>query len=188
LPVIGPLFKRGPIVFGDGVRYGDIVKGLPLPDNSADAVYASHVLEHLDYHDFWKALENTYRVLKSGGRFRLIVPDLELRAPRYIEALDRGDDEANSEFMRRALLGSERRPRGLNRRLRHAFGNAYHLWMWDEQSMGAALRKTGFVNVRRCSFGDSGDPRFDAVEERGRFFDERCNGDECAMEAWKPAS
>ena len=54
LPVIGRLFKRGATVFPDGVRFGDIVQGLPVPDGSVQGIYASHVLEHLSYADFWR--------------------------------------------------------------------------------------------------------------------------------------
>jgi predicted SAM-dependent methyltransferase len=49
-----------------------------LEDESCSEVYASHVLEHLGYSgDLQKALAGIYRVLKSGGRLRASVPDLE---------------------------------------------------------------------------------------------------------------
>src|SRR6516165_10114212 len=41
-----PLGIRGK-VFPRNVRYGDIVRGLPIKDGTAKAVYASHILEHL---------------------------------------------------------------------------------------------------------------------------------------------
>lgn len=44
--------------------------------NSYDAVYASHVIEHFSEHDAQKALDETYRVLKSGGTLEVRVPDL----------------------------------------------------------------------------------------------------------------
>src|SRR6266568_3068610 len=80
LPLIGQFFRRGAIVFPARILYGDIVKGLPVADDTADGVYASHVLEHLSLNDFWLALRNTIRLLKAGGIFRLVVPDLEVRA------------------------------------------------------------------------------------------------------------
>jgi SAM-dependent methyltransferase len=96
LPLIGSLFKHGPTIFPEGVCVGDIVAGLPLPDGSADGVYASHVLEHLSYDDFWVALRNTHRLLKPGGLFRLVVPDLEMRARKYLNQLDDGIVDSNS--------------------------------------------------------------------------------------------
>lgn len=186
LPLVGGFFKRGPIVFPDEVRYGDIVTGLPLPDDSADAVYASHVLEHLSYGDFWVALRNTHRLMKPGGLFRLVVPDLEMRARKYIKQLEDGSVDANSWFMETSHLGTRSRSRGAVGLARSFFGNSAHLWMWDENSMRAALEKSGFVNVRRCQFNDSKNESFRLVEEVGRFHDAGAAIDECAMEAQKP--
>ena len=186
LPLIGPIFKRGATVFPNDVRFGDIVEGLPLPDGSADGVYASHVLEHLSYTDFWKALKNTYRVLKPGGYFRLIVPDLEARARMYLERLDAGVHDANSWFIDSMSMGARHRARGTRSIVRSALGHSAHLWMWDEPSIRAALEHVGFVHARRCQFNDSADEAFRAVEDRGRFRDEGQAIDECAMEAQRP--
>ena len=49
---------------------------IDLPDGAVDALYASHVLEHLDPWDVDTALAELYRVLKVGGAGLLIVPDL----------------------------------------------------------------------------------------------------------------
>lgn len=56
LPLIGR-FYAGPKAIGKGqqvkrrfpehIRYGDIVRGLPVSENSCSGVYASHILEHL---------------------------------------------------------------------------------------------------------------------------------------------
>jgi hypothetical protein len=42
LPVLGSMFRWGPVVFPRIVRYGDIVKGLPVLAGSAAGVHASH--------------------------------------------------------------------------------------------------------------------------------------------------
>ncbi len=187
LPLVGGMFRRPPIIFSEKARYGDIVKGLPCPDESAEGIYASHVLEHLALADFWTALQNTFRLLKPGGIFRLVVPDLEIRARRYLQHLESGDPEASSWFMNATMLGVERRKPGLGALARTLFGNSAHLWMWDEKSMSAALQKVGFANVRRCALFDCRDPAFRAVEDPGRFHDEQYRLDECAMEAIRPA-
>ena len=113
LPIIGHFVKKNRTRFPANVRYGDIVLGLPISNGSADAVYASHVLEHLAREDFETALRNTHRMLHPGGVFRLIVPDLQLRAQRYLQKLESGNAEANDDFIRVCSIGAERRPRGL---------------------------------------------------------------------------
>jgi hypothetical protein len=70
--------------------------------------------------------------------------------------------------------------------MRQLIGGSMHLWMWDEHSMSAELQRTGFVNIRKCQFGDAVDPMFSNVEDRERFFDENQNIPECALEAQKP--
>jgi predicted SAM-dependent methyltransferase len=50
-----------------------------LEDESCSEVYASRVLEHLGYTgDLQKALKEIHRVLKTGGRLRASVPDLDI--------------------------------------------------------------------------------------------------------------
>jgi hypothetical protein len=186
LPVIGRLFKRGKIIFPKEVRFGNIVKGLPVVDGSVRGVYASHVLEHLPLTEFWIALQQTFCMLRSGGIFRLVIPDLEIRARKYLEQVSAGDTNANSWFMQATYLGLPYRKRGVEALARTAFGNSSHLWMWDEISMAAALKKVGFISVRRCRFHDSTDEAFLSVEDFGRFHDGSVDLEECAMEAIKP--
>jgi len=65
----------------------DITIGLPFPSNSIDAIFASHVLEHLNEKQVRRVLGESYRVLKPGGGVRFITPHLG----KAIEAYVRGD-------------------------------------------------------------------------------------------------
>jgi predicted SAM-dependent methyltransferase len=185
LPAIGAAAGiAGKRLFPRNVRYGDIVAGLPVAPDSADAVYASHVLEHLARNDVEAAIANTFRVLKPGGVFRLIVPDLRWRAARYLHGAESGEEAAADIFIDATGMGMEERRRGVVGLLRAAFGNADHRWLYDEPLLAGLLTKAGFVGIRRCSIGDGGDPMFDHVEDKGRFYD---HGEaELALEARKP--
>jgi hypothetical protein len=144
------------------------------------------VLEHLSLHDLRTALDNTFRMLAPNGVFRLVVPDLLERARRYVTDAERGAEDAAGQFMRSTCLGHERRPRTIIRHLRQALGGSIHLWMWDAKSMSAELARAGFVDIRRCDFGDAADPMFARVEHQSRLFGEGLGIAECAMEARKP--
>ena len=50
---------------------------LPYGDNTVDEIYSSHMLEHITKLDVPKFLKEWFRVLKSGGKLILRVPDLE---------------------------------------------------------------------------------------------------------------
>src|SRR5437870_12219189 len=84
LPLLGRQYTKNERRFPDNIEYGDIVKGIPLPKHSCEAIYASHVLEHLSLRDFRVALGNTYDLLADGGVFRAVIPDLEILARRYL--------------------------------------------------------------------------------------------------------
>lgn len=169
-PIIGFLSKKFlNTSFPTNVKYGDIIKGLPLEDNSCDGLYCSHTLEHLSLEDFRIALRNSYKLLKTDGIFRCIVPDLEFIARSYIRNLESGNNTASIFFVKDTLLGIEKRPRGLRGLLNSFYGNSHHLWMWDAKSMTEELRKVGFSSIRICSFNDSKDEKFKLVEDSTRF-------------------
>ncbi|KAA2239911.1 methyltransferase domain-containing protein [Chitinophaga agrisoli] len=171
LPVIGKfLQQKMHVAFHPDALLGDILKGLPgIAENSCDGVYCCHVLEHLSYDDCLTALRNTYHILRPGGCFRCVVPDLEAAARRYIDNLHGNDREANVKFMEETLLGKQRRVRGLRQLVQTAFGNREHLYMWDHVSLTHQLQQAGFRTVRRCTFNDAEDEMFKRVEEAIRF-------------------
>src|SRR4051794_31878603 len=109
VPVLGRLANRL-TPFPATARYGDILAGLPVADQSVDGVYCSHVLEHLSQEDCRRALTNTYRILKPGGRFRLVMPDLRWLVDRYLAD---GTANAAGKLVKESLLGEDTRPRGL---------------------------------------------------------------------------
>ena len=155
--------------FPANVRPGDIVQGLPIADGTASGVYCSHVLEHLPRDDVPSALGNTLRMLRIGGLFRLVLPDLQWRAVRYLKAAERGDPAAADALIEACLLGTRKAPRGLVSRIRNQFGRNAHLWMYDFAAVKLLLERAGFAAIRRCQIGDCQDPMFALVEEVGRF-------------------
>jgi len=171
IPLIGNLLKgQLNTVFPSNVLYGDIIKGLPVEAGSCDALYCSHTLEHLSLEDFRTALKNSYQLLKKGGIFRCVVPDLEYCARSYINSLDSGDNMASLQFIGKdTLLGIKKRPYGLRGLAATFLGNSHHLWMWDKRSLGEELKNAGFSQVRVCEFNDSQEEAFKLVEDKGRF-------------------
>jgi len=170
-PIIGSLLKsRLNVVFPKNVLVGNIIKGLPVKDNSCDGVDCSHTLEHLSLNDFRTSLKNTYRIMKEGGIFRCVVPDLERAARTYVSELDSGNRAASLNFVdRNTLLGTVERPRGFKGVITSVLGNANHLWMWDHDSLSLELEQVGFKDIRRCSFNDCEDEMFKQVEDESRF-------------------
>jgi predicted SAM-dependent methyltransferase len=59
----------------------------PFPDQSFDAVYSSHVMEHFTVDQARHVAQECYRVLKPGGVVRIVVPDLQQWATDYLRLL-----------------------------------------------------------------------------------------------------
>jgi len=107
------------------------VRTLPFPDNHADVVRASHLVEHLELDEVPDALREWHRVLKPGGRLTLITPDLEHACREYVAGrLSAGGVTAN-------LLGAGGFPENLHRSL------------WDRVSLTVVLQQAGFAEAVR---------------------------------------
>ena len=170
IPLVGRLIKK--VDFSPRILYGDILKELPnISVRSCDAIYCSHVLEHLSLQDLRLALQNTYKFLKPGGIFRCVLPDLECAINNYIASRDNGDITAANKFMYETMLGIQNRPKTIKDKLIFLYGNSHHLWMWDKHTMDLELQKVGFTSVRHCLYNDSVNKNFVDVEQISRFYD-----------------
>lgn len=166
LPVVGPCFLAGQPRFPEGVRWGNIVRGLPIGEAQADRVYCSHILEHLALDEFRRALANTHALLKPGGVFRLVMPDLELLVNAYEKS---SEEDRGIKLIRDTLMGYELRKHGAASFLREWLGGSRHLWLWDYAGARKELCAVGFTDVRRAAFGDSGVRDFNSVENPDRW-------------------
>lgn len=146
----------------ENVVVHDLRRGLPWPDASVDAVYSSHVLEHIDRDQAGGFLAESLRVLRPGGVIRVVVPDFERLAQDYLESLgalrslersptqhEQSIADLVEQMVRRdpsALKG--RRP--VARRVeRLILGDARrrgetHQWMYDGPTLVALLGEVGF--------------------------------------------
>lgn len=62
----------------------DVAEGVPFPDEQFSHVYHSHFLEHINNVQGFGFLQHCYRILKPGGRMRILVPDLEYWSDAYL--------------------------------------------------------------------------------------------------------
>lgn len=177
LPLMAPLIRRDRVERVNGMCGKTIVhnlrKGIPFPDNSADAVYHSHLMEHIDRDGIPSFQKEIFRVLKPGGVQRICVPSLELYISEYNASLAADDLTRNAsvrhdrivanileQSVRRASQGAKGQ-RGMRVWLENLFlGDARargetHQWMWDRVNARAMLMDAGFVDVKVCSWNES---------------------------------
>lgn len=157
------------VIFPPEVKPGDIVKGLPVLDESYAGIYAVNALEFLALADLRIALANTRRLLQEGGTFRCVVPDLEGPARQYIKSLDQKEPGAAHTFLTTTRLGHKTRPRGIGNLLKSLFTPNTHLWMWDTPSLTQELADAGFKDIRVAKLNDAKDRMFNSVEDPADF-------------------
>lgn len=148
----------------DNVIVHDLSKGIPSPDSSVDAVYHSHMLEHLDRPVATEFMREVHRVLKPDGIQRIVVPDLEQLCRAIVKHLDTcGDpaERARHNELVAALLEQAVRRESAATRDRHGVavqleklvvGDARrrgetHQWMYDWANLTALLEETGFDSI-----------------------------------------
>lgn len=71
----------------------NILGGLPCSDASVDVIYSSHFLEHIPRHKVNQFLIECFRVLKSKGVIRLVLPDFEEMARNYLKYRESGSHQ-----------------------------------------------------------------------------------------------
>ena len=167
VPILKMLIKLNNKKFPQGLMYGNIVKNLLCAENTADNIYCSHVLEHVPLNDGKKILRNIYRMLKTGGILRIIVPSLEARVKKYIQNKD-----AHSFIQSLGCFKNDENDNFL-KKLRFLFGASRHKWMFDKNSLYDELKDAGFDDskIRVCEFSDSGLDIFSEVEDKDRFIE-----------------
>ena len=148
-------------VINNNAIYGDIVKGLPCEDDSVNLLYASHVLEHLPLKQFRTALAECRRILKDGGVYRLVVPNLKYYIDQYLASTS---STKSIDFCLATGMGTESFANLLNR----ARGDSHHI-MYDLETMMNELQTSGFASVRQAFYGDSAFADFLEVEDKSRW-------------------
>jgi len=173
------LARRSGYRWSAHVRWLDITKGIPYADGTADAVYASHVLEHLYRADALRLLTEIHRILKPGGVVRLVMPDLRAMARAYLH--DEGPDAA-IRFNEQLLMRDANRPSGWVGRLKIQWADHHsHKFMYDAPLLIRDLLDAGFSAAAEQDFLISRIPGIGDVERPGRIL----NGAGFVVEALK---
>lgn len=116
------------------IRYVDVTKKFPWPDNLFTNVYSSHMLEHLYRDDALYCISEIFRVLQPGGILRIAVPDLD-------EMIDSYNPKDPEEFLEVFFEA----------RHRDAAKNQHH-WHYNECLLKNILISAGFREVTRCIY------------------------------------
>jgi len=113
----------------------------------ADAVFSCHSIEHLVFpNEAVRALAQVFRVLKSGGVVRIVVPDLMLVARKYVSGDSLQSIYGGTHFYGRDCPAT---------RFLYFCREWSHTVVFDEPLLTEMMREAGFINVHSCGFGIS---------------------------------
>jgi predicted SAM-dependent methyltransferase len=138
----------------------DCRRSLPFADQSAAVIFTEHFFEHIEYVEeapFF--LSECYRVLQPNGVLRVIVPDVEKYVRAYCkdgwedltEVRPLKPDHTDVHFGSRFQTKME----VLNAVFRQHFE---HKFAYDFPTLELSLKRAGFSDVRRQTFGTSLSP------------------------------
>jgi SAM-dependent methyltransferase len=129
------------------VRYLDVGKRFPFPNSSFPAVFSSHVLQQLPPNIARHCLVECFRVLRSGGICRIVVPDLDRLIASYTHS-------SPNEFLRAFYYDSD--PNAKTR----------HNWYYNDHSLTALLLSIGFSRAYCCSYRQGCCPDLEKLDNR----------------------
>ena len=178
------------VPWNSSVFIHDIRKPLPFRDESATAVYASHVLEHLYIEEGQQLVGEAFRVLVDGGVLRVVVPDLGVIVEEYLNqrASNEGPQESGlrpaDQLNQRLLM---RWPSPSAAKLPYRIYSAWqdfhsHKWMYDLDSLTHLFLRTGFIEVKRRNNHESRIEGIESVEDPSRIL----NGAGICVEGIRP--
>jgi predicted SAM-dependent methyltransferase len=130
------------IAAGEHVDHtGDASDCSRFDNNTFTTIYASHILEHIDYaQQLESTLREWHRILTIGGTLMLSVPDLQ----NIAEALTKRTDLTLQDrfYLMRVIMGG------------HTNRNDYHYTAFTPDILSYYLLQSGFESVtRRAPFG-----------------------------------
>jgi predicted SAM-dependent methyltransferase len=156
----------------------DITDNLPFGNSTVTVIYASHIVEHLFLDQAQQLFIEAYRVLKSGGIFRVIVPDLDALIRNYQERRQQNDDMAlaNQRFVK-SLLMVEYHEQPIPFWIRWFRGHHdknLHRWIYNEEQLKLMFKQAGFESVSRQACYESKIDHIREIEQPDRLHEAIC--------------
>jgi len=158
---------------GDGLAYLDATKRFPFEDGSLHYIFSEHVIEHLTYDEGKFMMAEAYRVLAPGGKMRTSTPNLT----RFIQLFDKNPSDEARAYIVGKMKWHEwpDEPNQAAIILNLQMSSWGHKFMYDLETLAAALTRAGFRNVRQFQQNISDDEQLRGLEERDGGVNERWN-------------
>ncbi len=149
-----------------GVVYLDATRRFPFDDDTFDYIASEHMIEHIDYDSGQAMLREAFRVLKPGGGIRIATPDL--RVLLGLSASEKNTVE--NKYIE--WIVSKLFPEVADCKATFVINNAFRCWghqfLYDAETLKAALACCGFASFIHRKPGESDDIHLRGIESHGR--------------------
>lgn len=140
-------------IYGRNIQL-DILKGLPLKNNSVNFIYHAHFIEHFDVEQNLRIFKDCYRVLNENGCLRILFPDLVKHCQIYLNK----DLETLYKYKERGIIVFESERFEFNlltKWLNQVFYDFGHKFIYDFETIEAIAKKVGFREIYLVEQGKS---------------------------------
>ena len=153
-----------------GIVYLDATRPFPFADNTFDYVSSEHMIEHVDYPGALSMLQESFRILKPGGKIRVATPDLRI----LVSLFSAEKTAAQTQYI--DWVAKKWVPIGLGVEVNEnkevfIMNNAFRAWghqfLYDLETLKAAMSRCGFEDLKYYQPGVSDDPNLRGIESHG---------------------
>jgi SAM-dependent methyltransferase len=153
----------------------NIKKQLKFPDDIVDVIFTEHVIEHVEFIYVIRFMQESLRILKKNGVFRLVCPTIEKLISADL------NDANGAQYIKNCLLKvwldenkalNELDLNGLCESpitflLNAAFTRHDHKFIWSEELIVKVLKAIGFSEVNKRRIGEGINEEY-CIERRRR--------------------
>ena len=143
----------------------NLLKNWPIASDSVQFIAGSHFIEHLDLNDGIRFVEESFRVLKKGGRIRLSCPDMELYARNYVNGERKFFD--HPLIREWCAFKAAQTPGQIFIAKAYDSGGA-HKWFYDFASLKNILERAGFSEIKKVTRLEGRVPDLEKLEPPAR--------------------
>lgn len=160
------------ICVNESIKYLDASRIFPFKEETFQYIFSEHLFEHLEVSLGISMLNECYRILESGGRIRLSMPNLEFLIRMY----NNPDEPLHRQYIEWSLTNFNPFVAGLfpgkdypmafivNNFIQH-WG---HKMVYDKATIKILLERTGFKQITFMESGKSEIPEFQNIESHGK--------------------
>lgn len=142
-----------------------------LPDESFDGLYSCHMLEHIPQFRLEKTIAEFGRILKTGGRVRIVVPDLRRAVKAYFDndkkyftySKHYSDHLGIGGSLLSVILSPGKQTIAVNNDFSEIMGGYAHVYSFDFEMLKILLEKWGFDDVVEAKYRESELPNIEEL-------------------------